>query len=416
MKRLFLSLLAAAFFSEASFALTVSHLKGSPFKSYDTPTHIYVIGYGGKLGAQLFETGVGRARKLQEFFPDHQYVFIGPDVIDKHYSSLDDYDDYRRELAKLGLAIELLDQRWLLSSRLLEIIDRYTAIASLEIISHSAAHLGAGLDSIPKSHRYYSQKRFSYETPGIETIADNFLDDAYIFFHGCNSGYIQAPMMAKTLSIPTAGSLTYTNFENIYENDLWYFNDEGKFPTGLKKALTNKDSFTSPQRCRAGNCTRMKPEPYPYSGFWGRLDSGISHYKFFCGEAVANTACKRAMAFSLLPYVGKNSIKTFSTEASRKEVAKEFLCPDAHRIDAKQACFDAMEAGMNDPLAGQFVGMTRGKVPYCDFESCKVEISCTNEAGSCRTRLVQANEDRLVMFREFAAYFEGLNDIIPELN
>lgn len=387
-------------------ALTISRFSESAAINPQLETHIFVMGYAGGLADQFFKAATARARKYQEEFPDRQFVFIGPDVIDKGSANYNDYEEYRNVLSRLGLLPERLDEKWLLSNRLLEILESYTKISGIEFFSHSAAHLGVGLDEVPSDSPQAVYKRFNSKVNGLANLADNFTNNAFMVLHGCNSGFIQAPELSKLLAIPVAGSLSSTNTQEIYSDNKWYFNDSGRYPEGLTKARNNTISFEEDKVCSGGNCHRMKPEAYPYAGYWGNLNAGLSHYKFFCNEVVAGNDCKKAMALFMLGHPGIK--RTLATKDDFKANAKDFLCPDSNRPNARRECFEKMEASLSDSRV-IYTGMTRGKTLECDFKKCNVEIRCTDQQGSCQIVSAPENNTPKTMQNEFKAYVEGFD-------
>jgi len=399
------SLLGLFLLATPASALSISRFAESPALNPTLKTHVFVMGYAGGLADQFFRTAVARARKYQENFPDRQFVFIGPDKIDKNSPSYDSYEEYRSVLQRLQLTPERLDEKYLLSNRLLEILENYTQIESLEFMSHSAAHLGVGLDEVPSNSPLAVYKRFNAQTEGLAQLRDNFSNDAFLVLHGCNSGFTQAPAFAKVLGIPSAGSLSSTNTQEIYSDSRWYFNDSGRYPDGLRKTATNEISYQESYDCRSGHCHRMKPEAYPYAGYWGNLNAGLSHYKFFCGNAVADNQCKKSMALFMAGHVGivKNAASVIS---DYKNNIKDFLCPDANRPDARRECFSKMEASLTDSSV-HYSGMTRGKTLNCNFEKCDVEIRCTDAQGSCQVLSAPDNPRPTTMQNEYKAYLEG---------
>ncbi|MEZ4814210.1 MAG: hypothetical protein R3A80_03265 [Bdellovibrionota bacterium] len=219
-------------------------------------------------------------------------------------------------------------------------------------------------------------------------------------------GFMQAPKLAKTLRVPVAGSLSFTNTQEIFANNKWYFNDAGKYPAGMSRATYNTISYDNADHtCSTGHCHRMKPEPYPYAGYWGNLNAGLSHYKFFCGTAQASENCKKAMALSLFgfPSIVKN---TDLDKENFKFLAKDFLCSDSNRVDERRRCFQKMEDSLSNPEMS-YTDMLRGKTLNCNFEKCDVVIECTEEAGSCQITHAPNNPEPRTMQNEFKAYVEG---------
>ncbi|MEZ4814211.1 MAG: hypothetical protein R3A80_03270 [Bdellovibrionota bacterium] len=162
-------------FSPQVQALSISHTKNIAAINPEKKTHVFVIGYGGGLADQLFRTAVSRAQLYVQNNPENQVVFIGPDKIDKSSRYFDSYEEYTQTLNRLNLKIDLLDERYLLSNRLMDILSDYTQIVSLEFVSHSAAHQGVGLDDVPHNSPHYAYKRFNSETAGLKNSPINLL-------------------------------------------------------------------------------------------------------------------------------------------------------------------------------------------------------------------------------------------------
>lgn len=408
-KKLFSALLSTLlFFSTAeSLALTISHPESSSYGDFNKPTHILVVGYAGGLGAQLFRVAAHRAQRYMELNPGHAAVIIGPDRVDIKIPSLASYEGYKSMLRTLRLKTVLMDERWLLNHRLMDIVLKYNNIESVDFVSHSAAHQGVGLDEVPDSNPAYKYKRFNLQTEGLEKLAARLSPGAFVMLHGCNSAFSQAPELSKILKVPVAGSLTYTNFQELFSDKKWYFNDSGKYPAGLSRATSNGTSFTQPQPCSKGGCHRMQPEPYPYAGFWGKLTAGLAHYKFFCGTSTPSLECKKSMAKSLMANMNPIAISPKSSLEDFKLAAKDYLCPDVSRLDKRAECFQALERSLVEENVVPFTGMTRGHTVQCDFKTCDVQVKCTDTPGSCKVTYVGKNVKPTTTGLEFRAYVEG---------
>ena len=386
---------------------TVSKFKSSTSINYSDPTHVFVIGYAGGLSDQFFRTAVGKAQRYRELYPQHQIVVIGPDKIDTKSRYLNSYSSYRKRLKRLDLNLVRLNEKWLTSHRLIPILDKFQRIKSLEFFSHSAAHKGVGLDDIDSTSPLYRYKRFNEKTPGLTKLKDNLTEDSYIMLHGCNSGFLTAPALAKILGVPAAGSLSSTNFQEPFSDGNWYFNDSGRYPSDLHRLSANPDSYSkSNGSCRQGLCSRLRPEQSPYTGYWGRLNAGLSHYKFFCGQKKAGSRCKRAMAKAFMAQIGILPLDTTSTVEAFKSALREFLCPDASRPEAQKNCQSALRRAEMDSRVTAH-GMRRGKVLNCSFEKCDLKLRCGEESGSCKILSAAKNPRPQTMVREYLAYIEG---------
>ena len=110
--------------------------------------------------------------------------------------------------------------------------------------------------------------RLSIKTIGIEKLKGHFSNDAYLFLHGCNTGFILAPFLSNLLNIPVAASLTSTDFQKLHSDGEFYLTAKG-FSPNSDWAHRNKNSYNFETSCRYGKCLRLKPDNHPYIGYWG---------------------------------------------------------------------------------------------------------------------------------------------------
>jgi len=373
---------------------------------YSKVTHVYVVGDGDKSGDLFFKAALSRAMKARDVYGNsRQYVFYGPKLVDAKSSYFDEYSEYSQTLERLKLKPLFFDQSYQNSKGLIQSLKEYSQVAALEFFTHTAPAAGAFLDSSSSPQRH---RRFNHKIWFISSLKKIFHPHAYVFFHGCNSGFKLGPAFAKKWNVPVIGSLSFTNFQEIYEGRNfrnWYFNDRGLYPGGASLARTNYLSYLhSNESCFQGACVRMKPEPYPYKGYWGKFNAGLSHYKVFCGEENPSDHCKKVMALSLLQHPGSYK-HALSSLSAYKAAVKEFLCPDANRVLAKKQCFAVLEASLQNPNLTS-TGLVRGKTLNCNFEECDTFLNCTSLPGSCFADGPE-NPNPRTMIREFRAYVEG---------
>ena len=93
--------------------------------------------------------------------------------------------------------------------------------------------------------------RLSIKTIGIEKLKGHFSNDAYLFLHGCNTGFILAPFLSK-----------------LHSDGEFYLTAKG-FSPNSDWAHRNKNSYNFETSCRYGKCLRLKPDNHPYIGYWG---------------------------------------------------------------------------------------------------------------------------------------------------
>ncbi len=362
------------------------------------PTHILVAGAGDDLGTQFQQVARSKALKYSQLYPGDQIVMISHDEPEMDNKAL---------LNAWGFQLIKKDRSTFNGKSFIEEAAKFNQIASMDIFSHSSAQYGIHLDG--KAHR------LTLNTKGLEELKGHFTKDAYVYLHGCNSGFNLAPFLSDVWEIPVAGSMTSTNFQKLHSDGNFYLTEEGFYPSN-EWAQTNSKSFNEPVPCnKAGMCLRLKPDNNPYIGFWGEYhDGGLPFYKFFCVKNQSSD-CKRIMAKSLLSFNATTNITKNSSLEEYKAVLFDFLCPVSATKNLRGECMTALEkslTGVNltyNPFSQEQV--------ECDFKSCKVEISCDKvpltgvyKPGTC-TLVNLAGHGSTTLTTEFKAYIEGFAEL-----
>lgn len=365
---------------------------------YNKPTHILVAGSGDDLGMQFQLVARSKALKYSQLYPNEQIVLIAheePEI------------DNKVVLNNWGFQLIKKDRSTFNGKAFIEEASKFNQIATIDIFSHSSAQYGIHLDS--KAHR------LTLNTKGLEELKGHFTKDAYVYLHGCNSGFNLAPFLSDVWEVPVAGSMTSTNFQKLHSDGNFYLTEAGFFPD-TNWAETNSQSFNEPVSCsKAGMCIRLKPDNNPYIGFWGEYhDGGLPFYKFFCVKT-AMPECKKIMAKSLMSFISISNINLSSSLAEFKNVLYDFLCPVSPSKNLRGDCIEALEKSL--------IGGSQTYNPFsqdqveCDFQGCKVEIKCEKvpltgvyKPGTCvLTNLNGHNATTLV--REYKAYLEGFAEL-----
>ncbi len=388
-KSLFAFILAATFTSaNASY-----HVATYNTENLDTnkATRLLVAGNGDDLGLLFEEVAKAKAMKYAEQYPGEQIVFIA--IQEKELGS-------EANLNRYGFKIIRTESGKFDGKEFLREAMNFKKIKSLDIFSHSSAQFGIHLDG--------REHRLNVSTRGLEKLKSNFTPDAFVYLHGCNSGFELAPFMANAWGIPVAGSLTSTNFQKLHSDGNFYLSEEG-FAPNSDWAQTNKLSFDTEVKCSKGACQRLKPDNTPYVGFWGAYrEGGLPFYKFFCPKS-SNENCLRAMANSLLSHSLIVNLKKNSPLSEYKKAVIDFLCPISSEKDLRSEC----EAKLEEALTTKdytYNPFSRPQIE-CDFNKCKVEIKCEKilfapKPGTC----VLSNKydgKATTLVREFQAYLEA---------
>ncbi len=388
---------ALTVFPQLAQAYTVTTLSGSSAIDPSKPTRLFVIGYSDNLGNNFFISAMGRARRYRELYPQDQIVFFGPTEKSVSY--------YASVLPGMGFKILENTPEKLLNTTLLARLSKFKQIRTLDIVSHSSAHHGAGLEKDTGS-----QKRFGAKLAGIGKLKANFLPGAYSIFHGCNSGFVQAPALAKLWDIPVAGSLSSTNFQELFNDGEFYHHDAGLYPAELGRPSFNDQSFDARVKCSQAGCMRLKADPHPYTGTWGKFSVGLGFYKFFYSPSDGNKArLFPIMAESLFSYMNVKPLSAKVTREEFKTALQDFLCPSPKYAAKRAECFEKLTAYETDrSIIYPGGGMIRGRSVHCELSGCKVVVRCDDSATNC---VMTSPEDAkpTTILREYQHYLDGFD-------
>jgi hypothetical protein len=354
---------------EAS-AYIVAFMKGSPGAAFDyqRASRIFLVGYSGGLANQFMESAYFRAALYQKIDPESQIVFLRP----PDFKTLEE-DRKKTELP--GIEIVEAQTEGLTGQAFVQWLERFPRIRSLDIYSHSSPVLGVGIQN------YSPDYRFSEKSPGVEALRDNFIpEQSYAILHGCNSGMILAPALAKLWAVPVQGSLTGTDFQqwSTLEPRDWYFNNAPQHPK------TPKWKY-----CQTAFCRRMKPQETPYSGGWGTYTHGLNFLKTFCSPEASLETCEKLMAESLMGFAHAKTLEGVKSLEDFAQLAEDFICPIVYGSQKRKECVAALRRGANGG-SRVYTGMQKGKTAKCDAFGCKIEVRCKKRASgeldmrSCR--------------------------------
>lgn len=364
-------------------------------------THIIVVGSAVKEDSdQFFQSGLSRAFRYKELWPERQVVIMSsPDVLGQ--SDAEVFLKYKVPV------IKQVNKKFTAPLLLSEIAE-FRQIASLDFFGHSSPWAM----KIGKSNAAFDT---TAHTQALMDLRKHFIPNAYVTLNGCNTGFYLAPALSKALALPVSGSLTSSMFERIESDGFWYKEEDWKDRGFL---TSNKVSFTKDLSCSLGVCTRMKAARSNYSSYWGTFkEGGLSFDKFFCNyEDNGNGSCEKGMALSLMGFPSLNAIGKSPSRSDFKKVVFDWLCSTGKSQSYFRRCVNGIEDAVS-----------RGDLEYqshptnelrCDFKSCQVEVACkfgtfdnTPIEGSCKLRTFN-NPNPTNVASEYLSLMKGYDEVL----
>ncbi|MFA6237729.1 MAG: hypothetical protein WC635_10415 [Bacteriovorax sp.] len=359
-------------------------------------THIIVVGSAVKEDSNgFFQSGIARAVRYKEIWPDHQVVIMSsPEVKDRRDEEV--FNDFNipviKKINKTFTAEIFLGE-----------LSQFSRIASLDFYGHSSPwSLKLGKANASISPEIYSNQ--------LINLRPHFLPDAYITLNSCNSGYYTAPDLSRILEIPVAGSLTSSLLERIESDGKWYKEDDWSKENYV---TSNPFSFNENISCDSGVCWRMKPGHANYSSYWGTFnEGGLSFSKFFCNFEQKNTAkCEKAMALSLLTFPSVKPLSKKPSLADFKDVAFDWICSTFKNRSRFQECVKGINAAI---LRGDLIYQSHTTTELnCNFKTCNATVVCKEKkigkgpkGGSCKLNAAVADQPTNAA-REMLSFLKG---------
>ncbi len=359
-----LSLLALLLMAKVH-AYSVLTLKPVDWEKVKT-VDVFVAGYGKELGLQFLYSAITKAQYHDDLYPDSRAQLI---LWARERSSRAD----QHQLERRGFTVEKVSRRDLTHNIIAYYLQKLPKIASFHIFSHNSANGG---NAIQKGMRL-SAKNFPWQE-----VASNFAPDSYVILHGCNTGFVIAPEISERLKRPVLGSLSSTDFQEIWDGK-WFHNNSGQYPLYTPKSKTNHHLFNQSKQCWKGFCHRLMANNHTYRGHWGSYEVGLPYYKSFCnfelGTEVDNLKCMRgiAKAIEAWPTIGRRSWQ--------KKV-EDFLCPRLAGKSTYRSCVANLHGWSNKKFfAGNTLKCTLKECQFgfkmIDVEGDRVRIFTGSDAG-----------------------------------
>lgn len=361
-------------------------------------THIIVVGSAVKEDSdQFFQSGISRAFKYKELYPDHQVVIMSsPDVFNTEDDQV--FANYNIVVIKKVL------QKFTAANMLMEMM-AFPQIASFDFFGHSSPWAM----KIGDMNAAFSPGD-NYDT--LVALRSHFIPNAYVTLNACNTGFSIAPELSAILKLPVSGALTSSMFERIESDGHWYKEDDW---TPGNYVEINKFTYNQTLPCKLGVCVRMKPARFNYNSVWGQFkEGGLSFNKFFCKFDNSDGRCERGMANSLLTFPSVMPINMNSGEDAFKAVVYDWLCSTA--LDGNY--FTSCVNGINNAIA-RFDLVYQGHPGnelMCDFNSCNAKVLCdkdpfgTPKLGTCHIS-TPTNPEPTNIAREMMSFLKGFEDL-----
>lgn len=362
-------------------------------------THIIVVGSAMHEDSdQFFQSGLSRAYRYKELWPDRQIVIMStPDVINRTDEQI--FAKYKINVVKK------VDLRFTANLLIAE-MSVFQNIASLDFFGHSSPWAL----KIDKVNAPFDP---SVHVKALSRLKYNFLPNAYVTLNGCNTGFSIAPDLSRALELPVSGSLTSSVFERIESDGYWYKEED---QSSSQYVTSNRTSYTNKLFCATGACTRMKASRYNYTSYWGNFkDGGLSFDKFFCNFEDYDGRCERGMAMSLMGLPSVRPISLQSTLEEFKSVVFDWLCSTGNRSSYFYKCVTGIEFAV---FQNNLIYRSHPTNEFsCDFKSCNVQVVCeyepnviTPKPGTCGVVTIP-NPNPTNVASEYLSLLKGFEQI-----
>ncbi len=356
----FTSLILSAVLAQASYFQ--AELK-SPNADPSVGVHLIISGFGGPANDSVGDQWLTIAHTQALVFNDK--VKHGPI---KLISYIDNAATYQKKLTAWNYQNVKVMNQAMTGSRVVNLIGQNEKIASIDFIGHNGAFMGLALED-------YSNRFYLTDVKALAAFKSKFTADSFIRVMGCNTGWYLAPYMATMLGVPTSGTFTFADIQDIFNPMTWYYSDEGRFPKGAKTVAQNSLSYSSPMTCTyAGGCKRLKVVSIAYAGQRGTYIGTLPFAKYFCGSMNMND-CSRRAAFSVSTNISANFVSDKPTAAQYAEALSDHMCNSWQDLTKRAACAKAVTNHLNGVqlLSPTFKSVDE-KMLTCNFKSCDSKV------------------------------------------
>lgn len=338
--------------SQGAYAAFVASKSG--YLNRNVPSRLIVVSHAGELGNLFAHSAITKAKAYHEYDKSSQVIIIAT-------------DDYRGFFQNQGYKIIDKTRSLLNHKDVAKVIAATRSVLSLDVYSHANAIRGMILDKNLMSIEYLEEGDAAWDELKKKKTAKTF-----VFMHGCSTGVKLAPWVAQKVGVVTLGSLTGTNFQYVYQNDVWA---HGYQMDQMLKVTRSELGVEKTRDCLKGECVRMKPDNAVYRGVWGEWTAGgFPSYKVFCAHTENSKVCQLGAVEAIKTFPSITAAKSVDSLEKFKSVAKEFLCPFGHDESKQQQCFDELENSLYDDQSTYTP--FQGKTLNCNLKSCQVSFDC----------------------------------------
>ena len=389
MKQIFGTLFFLSFISLNSYAYSVFTLNSQNMNS-SKPVDVFVAGQGEEMGLQFLFGALTRAKKHEEIYSNSRSQII---VWAKEWSKRKDL----KVINDRGFRVIESNSKRLTNNAILKILKGIPSISSFHIISHNAAFIGNKVQD--------RTDRLSFGNFPWEQLSSSFTEDGFVFLHGCNTGFVVAPEISKKLKRAVFGSLTSTDFQEIFVDGQWYHNNPGfgQFPSKMKKMTRSGELFetsTEGLPCWKGFCHRMMPNNHPYRGYWGKYEIGLPYYQVFCNyyRGSLDDSCEKGAA------AGINTTLTISPKSWEDKVI-DFMCPRMADPSVHKGCIQVLKGESDKIVFG-------GNTLRCDREKCSFKLKNGRNRRGKRIKNFFGDDNGNEQLRRDFSFFMGLESYL----
>lgn len=335
----------------------------SPTADPNVGVHLIISGFGGPANETVGDQWMTIAHTQALVFNDK--TKHGPIRL---ISYIDNASTYQKKLSAWNYQNVKVMNQVMTGSRIVNLIGQNEKIASIDFIGHNGAFMGLALED-------YSNRFYLNDVKSLAAYKSKFTADSFIRIMGCNTGWYLAPQMSQMLGVPTSGTFTYADIQDIFTPMTWYYHDEGRFPKGAKVMAQNSLSYSAPMTCTyAGGCKRLKVVSISYAGQRGTYIGTLPFAKYFCGSMNMNDCARRA-ALSVSTNISASFVSDKPTAAQFAEGVSEAMCNSWQDLSRRAACVKAVTNHLNgvQTLSPTFKTIDE-KVLTCSFKSCDSKV------------------------------------------
>lgn len=351
--------------------------------------HLIIAGKGLEIGDQWLTIAHTQALIFKDKAQHGPIILIA--AIDK--------PSYQEKLKDWGYTDIKVYNQTFTGDRLIEQIAQISRISSIDYIGHNGALYGLALED-------YNNRFFLTHAEKLAAYKNKFTPDSYIRLMGCNTGWNLAPKMAELLNVPVAGSFTFADIQDLYNDGSWYYHDKGRYPEGAKHDSVNRSSYTTPTSCQhQAGCSRLKVVTIPYQGKHGTYKMTLPFLKFFCGN-LDRERCTTRMAKSVSTLISSTSVLQKPNLAQYSEIVADNMCNSWLDFNRRQDCFQKVMDHMSDKktLPAAF-NTINDKLLSCTTKTCLFKKDCSS--GSCVMEGTDTGKPSTTFVDELNLYKEG---------